>query len=297
LICLTPNPGGYRQEKVYAMNKLVYHYTTLDALCSIIQRDKIVLRATMYKHLNDPFEKIWSQEFIQSQIKKEIADTNLSYGIVDNLVDRHPYIISFCDIPDYRNMWRLYCNDGFGICIGFDSILLTQIAEKNILTDTKHKQDFFEHVYYCSRKEITKAFKYWEDKRVFEINKTDNIDNLYIMSAFIKCDDFNIEHEVRYARLRENLNVKLKYDSTTEKISTETKEDVSDVKYRMRYNEKVPYLEIAFPSDIIRKVIVGYGYNKFSDVKECIEQILSINSTLYNVDIEVSTLNKTTTNL
>lgn len=269
------------------MDNLVYHYTSIESLKGIIREDKVTFWATRYGYLNDPFEKIWSQKYIQSLIKNEInVCSDQDFNAIDKLVDRHPYILCFCDIPDYRNMWRLYCNDGLGVCIGVDSCMLSEIAHNNLQTTPQSMQDYFEHVYYCSRKDVPTAVKYWQSRSCFDFNENDHLDNLYPMSAFIKCDDFDIENEVRYARMRENSCVSIGPDTIT---SVENK---NDVMYRMRDIEPkiVPYLEIDFRSDIIKKIIIGYRYN-FDDAKDYIRQILSKNSSLSNVRIEKSTLN------
>lgn len=272
------------------MENLVYHYTSLDALDGIIGKDNITFWATRYGYLNDIFEKVWSQDYIQSIIKKDLEGTDHSFDIINDLIDRHPYIISFCDIPDYRNMWRLYCNDGLGICICLDSCVLNKIAYENRFTDPGIKQDYFEHVFYCSRKDVPNAINFWQNSEIFNINRNDPDDNIYAMSAFVKCDDYDIENEVRYVRIRDNSPVTVGIDKNSSKIISTPTEDKKDVKYRMRNNEKVPYLEIVFPSEAIKKIIVGYRYD-FENAKQCIKQVLSKNSVLVDIEIEKSTIN------
>ena len=275
------------------MDNLVYHYTSLEALDGIIGKDKVTFWATKYQYMNDPFEKIWAQNYILSIIERESNGDNESSDTINKLVDRYPYIISFCDIPDYRNMWRLYCNDGLGVCIGLNSDILQQVASENLLSETKTKQDFFESVIYCSRNNIKQTIDYLDQRGIFNLNQNDKLDNLYIMSAFVKCDDFYIENEFRYARLRENSQVLVSPNISTGGTISKALEDITDVKYRMRgANELIPYLEIDFPSNVIEKIIVGYGYPDFNKPRQCIKQILSKNPLLADVQIEESILNK-----
>lgn len=272
---------------------LVYHYTSLESLKGIVNKDKVTFWATKYQYMNDPFEKIWAQNYILSIIEKESNGDKKSSDTINKLVDRYPYIISFCDIPDYRNMWRLYCNDGLGVCIGLNSDILQQVASKNLLSETKKKQDFFESVTYCSRINVKQTIDYLVQRGTFNLNKNDKLDNLYIMSAFVKCDDFDIEHEVRYARLRENSHVIVSPNYSSGGTNSKAIEDTTDVKYRMRgANEFVPYLEIDFPSKIIEKIIVGYGYYGYDNTRQFIKQILSKNSSLADIPIEESMVNK-----
>lgn len=274
------------------MDNLVYHYTSLEALNGIIGKDKVTFWATKYNHLNDPFEKKWTQNYILSIIENESGSKDSS-DTINKLVDRYPYIICFCDMPDYRNMWRLYCKDGLGICIGVNADLLHQVAEKNLHTETKTKQDFFENIIYCSRNNVKQTIHDLDQSGTFNLNKNDKLDNLYIMSAFVKSDDFVIEHEVRYARLRENSQVIVSPNDSTGGIISKALEDTREVKYRMRgANELVPYLEIDFPSHVIERIIVGYGYSDFNNTRLCIKQILNKNPLFANLQIEESILNK-----
>lgn len=274
------------------MDNLVYHYTSLESLNGIVNKDKVTFWATKYQHMNDSFEKIWAQNYVLSIIERESNGDKDSSDTINKLVDRYPYIISFCDIPDYRNMWRLYCNDGLGVCIGLNSDILQQVASENLLSETKTKQDFFEHINYCARNNVKRTIDYLDQRGTFNLNKNDKLDNLYIMSAFVKCDDFDIEHEVRYARLRENSQVLVSPNNSTGGTISKAIEDTTGVKYRMRGNELVHYLEIDFPSNVIEKIIVGYGYSDFKNTRQCVKQILSKNPFLANVKIEESILNK-----
>lgn len=274
------------------VDNLVYHYTTIEALAGIVSNDKITFWATRYGYLNDIFEKMWSQKHVKSIIDKDLEGADHSPEIINDLIDRHPYIISFCDIPDYRNMWRLYCNDGLGVCIGLNTEILSQIAEENRLTETASKQDYFEHVIYCTREKVPESIRFWKNTGSFNLNPNESDDNLYAMSAFIKCDEFDIENEVRYSRMRENKSVKIIPTSNKKGFTHESEENFDNVKYRLRnQKEVVPYIEIDFPSQIIEKIIVGYGYDNMEMAKHYVRQILSKNPVLANLEIESSKLN------
>lgn len=275
------------------MNNLVYHYTTMEALEGIVSKDNITFWATRYGYLNDIYEKVWSQKHIKSIIDKDLRGTDHSPEIINDLIDRHPYIISFCDIPDYRNMWRLYCNNGLGVCIGLNTKMLSQIAERNRLTETALKQDYFEQVIYCTREKVPESISFWKNTGLFNLNQNEPIDNLYAMSAFIKCDEFNMENEVRYSRMCENKCVKITPSSNKKGFTHESEENFDNVKYRIRnQKEVVPYIEIDFPSQIIEKIIVGYGYENMEMAKHYVRQVFSKNSILANLEIECSNLNR-----
>ena len=70
------------------MDNLVYHYTSIESLKGIIREDKVTFWATRYGYLNDPFEKIWSQKYIQFLIKNEInVCSDQDFNAIDKLVE------------------------------------------------------------------------------------------------------------------------------------------------------------------------------------------------------------------
>ena len=112
------------------------------------------------------------------------------------------------------------------------------------------------------------------------------------MCSFIKDDDFDIENEVRYARIRGNHKWKVFLEPDDMKtIKTKGYEDRMNVKYRMRgEKEIVPYIELHFPKETLKKIIVGYQFI-FEDTKPLIKSHLENYSKEYeSVVIEPSSL-------
>lgn len=257
------------------MDNLVYHYTSLDALKGIIQ-SKICLWATRYDHLNDPHEQVWAKNVISDYCSQ---DPYINYKPTEHFEDwfaKYSYIISFCDIPDYRNMWRLYCNDGKGVCLSFDAEVLAAESQKNTNIDPQHSFDVFEKVYYSSKKTIKDAVEYWRQRGVFNLNHYEPIDELMNLCAFIKDDDFSIENELRYARIREISYIEALHNSQKEGcIEWKFFHDDNDVKYRNRGElEIVPYIEIQFPPNALKAITIGYQY-KYEELEPYIRSILS----------------------
>jgi hypothetical protein len=103
-------------------------------------------------------------------------------------------------------------------------------------------------VLYSSKKKIESAVEYWQKQKIFNRNPQEPIDELMNLCAFIKDDDFDIENEKRYARIREIFNIKCKYNPIAEnKADFEFHMDDKEVKCRLREGtEFVPYMELHF---------------------------------------------------
>lgn len=270
------------------MDNLVYHYTSLEAMKQIVTKD-ICFWASRYDHLNDSHEQIWAKEYALNYCCDK-GDEKARERI-ETFFAKYSYILCFCDWPDYRNMWRLYCNDGVGVCLGLDMTILDKISIKNSETDPKHTLDIFRSVYYASKKNIPQAIKYWEDDDVFNIMEEPE-DNKMNMCAFIKDKDYDIEYECRYARIRENSKIQCSPYSNGNLLMTGI-EDKKDVKYRIRgTKEVVPYLDIHFPHEALKKIIIGYKYHDIlENVKFIIKSHLDEYGELYKkVEISESSL-------
>lgn len=94
-----------RQERI------IFHYTNLNALISILRNEGIVLWATNASYLNDPSELLQGIELINRL-------DNTSKIQIDEFKDY--YLTSFSDNEDSLVMWNQYGSNGNGCCIGLD---------------------------------------------------------------------------------------------------------------------------------------------------------------------------------
>uniref|UniRef100_A0AB33J6K0 DUF2971 domain-containing protein n=1 Tax=Prevotella sp. GTC17260 TaxID=3236796 RepID=A0AB33J6K0_9BACT len=243
----------------------ICHYTTTQALNSILRRDGVYLWATHYEHLNDPNEHIWTQGAIKQFLmdKYKITESDLT-----ELYSKYPYIISFCAIPDYMNMWRLYCNDGHGIMLEFDYNEIFKESEKHKRQTNNEDWDMFLGVTYSSLKDLNKMFSVAKRAYTQLYEDCDGIENDLGVCTFIKNEDYNIEDEIRYVRMKEN---DILFSEQGECIPYENKDGIL---YRMREAELISYTEIKFIPSAIKKIIVGYRLN-FEKTCEGIHAILN----------------------
>ena len=263
------------------MDNLVYHYTTLEALKGII-KDDICLWATRYDHLNDPHEQIWAKDVILNYSKQSPYKDSMPEENIEQWFAKYSYILSLCEKADYRNMWRLYCNDGKGVALGLDAEILSSVSKENSFRDPQHSYDVFEKIKYSSKAEVDSAIKYWQEKGTFNRFPNEPFDELMNLSAFIKDEDFDIEHEIRYARIREisTIHVSPK-DNESGSIKFKFRKDDTNVKYRVRGEiEIVPYIELHFPANAIKSITIGYGYC-YEDMEAFVRSILDGKGELY----------------
>ena len=256
------------------MGKLVYHYTTFDSFRGIIG-EKICLWATRYDHLNDPSEQIWASNVLLSSLSKRDEFKGEDFNDYKEFFSVNSYVISLCKKADYRNMWRLYCNDGFGLCLCFDSDYFKKQCYSNLQESPNDSFDIYNEVEYSNRRQIDFKIEICSRRESFNLVDEEEASRLMSITPFIKNDDFSIEKEIRYARCRRFGKITIPYDRHLKGPGKIVKEmNTKGEKIRMRRNELVPYVEIYFPAKALKKIIVGYETD-FEKAKKFIEGIIA----------------------
>lgn len=241
------------------MDRYVYHYTSLEALSGIINKN-LCFWATKYDHLNDPSEQIWAEFQVLESIKRLERYKDDSYQNIKEWLAKESYIISFCKKPDDRNMWRLYCNDGTGVCLVLDRKVLYSLAMKTMEKDPNNYFSIIDDVEYASLKNIDSVVSKCVKKSAFNLVEEERASQLMRVLPFIKNEDFKVEHEVRYALIRENESIQIVWDDETQTAKQgNIQKNLKGVKYRMRGNQLVPYIDIEFPARVLKGIILGYN--------------------------------------
>lgn len=238
------------------MNMLC-HYTTIEALFSIIEQMKIVydidesgqknehwvlpLRATHIGFLNDSTEG--------NLLPCALAEMNVSQKAVKSAVLQNgkQYVLSFSKKKDDLNMWRSYSDDGYGVMLGFDRDGL--------------------------------------EKHVNELYKNDNpmslampvVDCEYIDNEKISAelaDDKDLEEyraKGNILALSKVLENSLKYKHPCFHDEKETRVIIVGAlqeKYRVSKHSIVPYQELSFPVTLLKEIWFGpkadFERNRFS---------------------------------
>lgn len=87
------------------MEEKLFHYTTMNALTQIMQKEKVCFLATHYKYLNDPSEYQWGLEQLKSKFPEfDTDETDL-------------FILSLSKQCDFLPMWNMYAQNGNGIML------------------------------------------------------------------------------------------------------------------------------------------------------------------------------------
>lgn len=248
---------------------MIYHYTSIASLDGIIRENCICLRATHYQHLNDRIEVAWCQESLRELCAELNEMTDEDFQLYHNT----PYIISFCNKNEDFNMWRLYGDNGKGLILCFDYELLQAISKSN-------SETCLGKVLYSNNS--NRREKYELALKAYDIETVnDPTEDLFAVCSFVKIDSYQIENEERFVIIKDR-NTSL---TNGEIISYESKEGV---KHRMRGAELVPFIEVEFPIEILKKIVIGYELD-FEGTKEGIIHILKQYGEAYkNVQIEQS---------
>lgn len=97
----------------------VGHYSSLDALSTILQEDYLTLWATRYGYLADKKEFVWARDAISKILPETAQKLGLEY---DENYKVHPYILSLTNALDDRYMWQHYGNNCKGAMLILDRV-------------------------------------------------------------------------------------------------------------------------------------------------------------------------------
>ena len=221
--------------------QILYHYTSIEALFGgIIVKNKpqpnkeICLWATNCLYMNDPEELNTGMQFAHEIL--ELPPNELVQATKEQIRDS-TYLISFSSAIDCLPMWGMYGKNGHGLALGFDTSVLrkTYNLYKCIYT-TEATKEWIEN-------EILKRNgpqKWWKQSNVENIlsdiiGSSENMLLLYLMLwLFGKNPAYEYEKEIRWLFPGNN-----------------------DIKYRLRNNLIVSYIEQYIPKSALKEIWIG----------------------------------------
>lgn len=232
----------------------IHHYTDLSAMTSILGKEYITLRATNVLYLND------SRELHEGiEVVEKIENRKISSGSFRNY-----YITSFSHTEDCLTMWGMYAANGSGCILSFDH---------NIIAKS------YEVVAQCTYGEEATQ----RDLKNF-LNLTDN-------GAITNMGGPQLTKETQIdikSQLRENLIITTCLQAKNEAYSIEEERrgiihcnNNKLVKFRVKNNTIIPYIDVAIPKEALKSIIIG-PTNNSSLTMQSIIQFLMING--YNLD-------------
>ena len=245
---------------------VLYHYCDPHAFLSICQNKKIWFSDLF--SMNDPTERkygyyIWEESAnLILEREKNILSTEFKDNELDlKFNERRNELIKYFDeidkimhfsgiqyictaacfskTPDSLNQWRNYASDGQGFCVGFDANYLVKM-DVDAVSVLYNKDEQLEECITEIHEDLIKKNKFDDFKKLA---------NLFCLRTMsFKHPAYLEENEVRLLyRLyfEDNLSV---FDKTSE--------SPLDIKYRIRNNSPVIYIEKEF-SDAIKEIIIG----------------------------------------
>lgn len=221
---------------------ILYHYTSLDALFSIItnidyedeSNVSFTLRATHASFLNDLNE---GRLLLEALKEIGINENKLWFSL-----DRtgYPFVLSLSELCDDLNMWRCYADQGRGVAIGLDKPIL----DEEYQTYSKGKLDICKYV---SKDELFDILKEDGSEKIITNKNVLSLDRLIVDKLLVYKDkSFTAEREWRIHVM-----------------------DTED-KFRVNPNSDliIPFKELKIPLAALKSITLGpkceYERNHFS---------------------------------
>lgn len=214
--------------------KILYHYTSIDALFGgIIVKDnpkpgkEICLWATNCCYMNDP-EELNTGFRMAHEVLDLPCDESVQAGI--EKIKNFMHIISFSSAIDCLPMWGMYGKNGHGLALGFDS---TQLGTPFKLYKCLYANEINKKLI----KDEISTLSVFKGENIF-LEIIENFVNIFVcyvlLLAFSKNPAYEYEHEVRCFFPEKN-----------------------DIKYRLRDNLIVPYVERYIPKSSLKEIWIG----------------------------------------
>lgn len=240
---------------------IYYHYTSLEALDSIIKTGKF--RLTNLKYTNDLTELKFNQNNIikvlyvlleknnsnkEKYIYKSLIEAYKSNDFLDNtIID--PYAISLTMDENNLYHWRCYANGGKGVNIGFD---INKLIENTTLNENNLKLFLFSSICYDiqSQAQLVKnmILNYISSYKENYKNADYNLLALIIFNnirIFCKIEDFDIEKEYRLSVEPNNKLVEfLLGEIEFKKFIDFQSKYISEEKKGIIHGEIMPFIEL-----------------------------------------------------
>lgn len=251
----------YKDDPEYRpLSGPLHHYTSLDALLSIVKTKS--LWATNVRYLNDSSEselglKLMRQVAEEARKTAEGIDSEFLTHLVEwldghRLKGESVYVLSFSERHNQLSQWRGYTNYGQGVCLSIDSFLLVERMQAQGWTFQNCRYNQISQLTWADailsrirREAATNYTGIEEDKRKgFDAVLQNCLSELLQVSATIKHEAFAEEREVRF-------------------ISPMINIDDDRVAYRVKGTTRVPYVHFRLVNGednlAIRQIMVGPG--------------------------------------
>lgn len=233
----------------------VYHYTSLETFCKIIEGVKgsnITLRATDVNYLNDYTEHTIAVGLLKDKLiaydksldkgkTKNLAtllnDKRMSFFRYDDIEYLHPLIISFSENWDNLPMWNTYADNSKGVALGFDKAKLSQLGCR------------FEKCVYD-----TAAYLKYLDNNIDKIHGCTHVTK-YSIEFTQDYDSGLLEEHFKYLPILKDKGYQ--YEQEHRLIIPSKIEDRHQLKFQTSETLLKPYKEIEIPFEYLTEIVLG----------------------------------------
>lgn len=238
------------------LERIIYHYTDLNALISILGFEHTTLWASNASFLND-----------SSELMQGIALINKLHPSNLKLEDfKDYYLTSFSNTEDSLVMWNHYGAHGGGCCIGFDYDAIQKVYGSvcNCCYGEKEAQDLLKNTLNLIDNGVTTAFGMPQPTPEEQLRNREISRKLFLQATCLMAKNEAYRHE----------------DETRGYICVPPNQ-YKYVKFREVNNYIVPYIQMPLPKDAVKKIVIGPTLN--ADVtRESIKRMLEIRG--YNLN-------------
>lgn len=220
------------------------HYTAIGNLEHIVKPDGLHFHLSRFSDMNEPHEIRWAEKVLSKIGLLEPAKNEDRYKV-------YPYVLSMSGNIDDMTMWRLFGNNGNGVCFVFDHDGIDRIK------DTKHRSEG-DDTPGC----ICHNVLYGDDDEIlFKIrNMAEHLHSVGLFSnellcTFLKPMDFYVENEYRYC----HVNSQIVMRANPNEIYDTDEEDTKQINVKNTSRGLVRYVGKILPSSALEKIIVGWA--------------------------------------
>lgn len=160
------------------MEEKLFHYTTMDALIKIMQKENVCFLVTHYKYLNDPSEYQWGLEQLKSKFPDFYTDeTDL-------------FILSLSKQCDFLPMWNMYAQNGNGVMLEVGNNASYCFEHQFAMSDCEYEIDYEG---WLSELKLCERYQNSDDRTIQKLGQS----WIKMIPAIIKHPAYKYENEKR----------------------------------------------------------------------------------------------------
>lgn len=286
------------------MGERVYHYTSVDTLLNILknyqasgQTDVLEMWASSIYTMNDPTEMQYAYDFVirmiamyedehsielkdrPSRYMDDLKKTDLS-DAPEDIIAQHiynpsktPFVFSCSKLEDHLPMWRMYGDNGRGVCLCFDRSELEKIPNWTTM-DVSYNKNISptDETYQCMQtvifNECERCYQTLKTITDYEARAKEKIVTwgslCAVIGPFVKDEAYKHEQEMRMSLIVSQIDY------------------ARDVMFRLSpTGQIVPYTKLRIPINALVEIVLGPAANRDIDFR-------NMDMLLKNYDLRVT---------